>query len=139
MQYSFEGRYKSQYRHWDWKQIHTLVDANVKDVLLSFIYYHLPTTDVRPFYPQNYHQLHGAHSTIKGLNVQISPKNHNIFIPINRKEANLPIIYNSYMTSAQKKRHGPLLRSGIKCIGFDYWIYLEILEQIQTSVEQREK
>ena len=48
------------------------------------------------------------------------PKKHNIFIPINRQEANLPIIYNSYVTSAQKKFHEPLLISGMVfiCLGY---------------------
>ena len=41
--------------------IHKFVDANVKDVLLPCIYYHLPITDVQIFHPQTYHQLRGAH------------------------------------------------------------------------------
>ena len=47
-------------------------------------------------------------------------KNHNIIIPINIQEANLPIIYNYDVTSAQKKRHGPLLISGKAFIGLYY-------------------
>ena len=48
------------------------------------------------------------------------PKNHNIVIPINIQEANLTIIYNSYVTSTQKKLHGTILRSGMEFIGLDY-------------------
>ena len=66
-------------------------------------------------------------------------KNHNIVIPINKQDSNLTIIYNSYVTSAQMKRHEPLLRSGMAFIGLDFWIFLAILQQIQTAVEQREK
>ena len=99
--------------------IRKFVDANIKYVFLPFVYYNLPTTNVRIFYPQNYHHLCGAHSIIKLCNVQMVLKNHNIVIPINILEANLPIIYNSYVTSAQNKRHGPLLISGMAFIGLD--------------------
>ena len=40
-------------------------------------------------------------------------KYHNIFITINKQETKLPIFYNSYVTSAQDKFHGLLLRLGI--------------------------
>ena len=81
-------------------------DANGKYVFLPCIYYHLPTTDVQLFSPQTYHHIHGANSIIKFFNVKMVPKNHNIVIPINIQEANLPIIYNSYVTSTQEKLHG---------------------------------
>ena len=54
-------------------------------------------------------------------------KNNNIVVPIKIQEANIPIIYNSYVTSAQKKRHGPLLRSGMAFIildSLDFFGYL---------------
>ena len=53
------------------------------------ISYHLQTTDVRLFSPQTYHQLHGAHSIIKGSNAQIVLNNHIIVIPINIQEPNI--------------------------------------------------
>ena len=99
--------------------INNFVDANGKDVFLTCIYYHLPTTDVRLSSQQNYHPLHSLQSIIKEFNVQMILKNHNIFIPINRQEANLTIIYNLYVTSAQNKHHGPLLRLGMSFIGLD--------------------
>ena len=115
-------------------KIHKFVDANVKDVLLPFFYYHLPTTDVQLFSPQNYHQLHGAHSIIKILNVQMLLKNHKIDVPINRQEYNLPIIYNSYVTSAQKKRNGTLLRSGIAFIVLGYlYFFVDIITDTDSS------
>ena len=43
--------------------------------------------------------------------------NHKIVIHINRQEDNLPIIYNSCVTSAQKKIHRPLLRLSMAFIG----------------------
>ena len=69
--------------------IHKFVDANGKYVFLPCISYHLPTTDVRLFSPQTYHQLHGAHSIIKGSNAQIVLNNHIIVIPINIQEPNI--------------------------------------------------
>ena len=72
---------------------------------------------MRLFSPQNYRQLHGAHSIIEGFNVKMLLNNHKIVILINRQDANLPIIYNSYVTSAQNKRHRQLLRLGMDFIG----------------------
>ena len=77
-------------------KIHKFVDENGKYVFLPGISYHLPTTDVIIFCPKPYNQLHGAHSINKGFNFQMGLKNHDIGIPINIQEANLPIIYNSY-------------------------------------------
>ena len=99
------------------KTIHEFVDANGKDVFLPCISYHLPTIDVWLLSPQNYHQLNGANSIIKVFNFHMVLKNHNIVRPINRQEANLPIIYNAYVTLAQMKRHRPLLRLGMAFIG----------------------
>ena len=59
-------------------------------------------------------------------------KNHNIFIPINRQEYNLLIIYNYYVTSAQKKCHGQLLRSGMEFIGLDY---LDLFGDLRTDID----
>ena len=47
-------------------------------------------------------------------------KHHNIVIPINIQKSNLPIIYNSYVTLAKNKYHGPPLISGMAFIGLDY-------------------
>ena len=71
--------------------IHKFVDTNGKCVFLPCIYYHLPTTDVQLFFLQTYHQLHGANSIIKGFNVQMVLKNHNISKPINIQERNILI------------------------------------------------
>ena len=116
------------------KTIHRFVDANGKYLFLPCIYYHLPTTYVQLLYPQNYHQPHSAHSIIKVFNVKMVPNNHNIYIPINRQESNLPIIYNSYVTSAQKKRNGTLLRSGIAFIVLGYlYFFVDIITDTDSS------
>ena len=79
------------------KKTHNFVDANGKYEFLPCISNHLPTKDVQLLSPQTYHNLHGTHPIIKGFNVKMVLKNHNIVIPINRQEANLLIIYNSYV------------------------------------------
>ena len=101
-------------------KIHKFVDANGKDVFLPCVSYYLSTTYVRLFSPQTYDHLHGAHSIIKVFNVQVVMKNHNLIIPINRQEANLCIIYNFYLTSAQNKCHGTLLILGMVFIILGY-------------------
>ena len=60
-------------------------------VFLPCVLYHLPTTDVRLFSPQTYHQMHGGYSRINGDCVKINLKNNKIVIPIRREQANLPI------------------------------------------------
>ena len=69
--------------------IHKFVDANGKYEFLPCISYHLPTKDVQLFSPQTYHNLHGAHFTVKGFNVQMVLNNHKIVIPINIQEPNI--------------------------------------------------
>ena len=115
-------------------KIHNFVDSNEKYVFLPCISYHLPTKDVRLFSPQIHHQLHCVQYIIKGPKYKMVLKNHNIVIPINRQEANLPIIYNSYVNSAQKKRYGPLLRLCMAFIGLEYLdLFGNIITYIDTS------
>ena len=113
---------------------HKSVDSNESYVFLPYFYYHLPTTDVRLLSSQTYHRLHGAHSIIKGFNVKMVLKNHNIVIPINRQEVNLPIIYNYYVISAQKKRHEPLFRLGMAFIGlYSLDLFGDLIIDIDSS------
>ena len=53
-------------------------------------------------------------------------------MPINRKEANLPIIYNYYLNSAEKKIHGPLLIPGMAFIGLDY---MDLFGDLRTDTD----
>ena len=66
-------------------------------------------------------------------------KNQNIVISINREEANLSIIYNYYVTSAQKKCYGPLFISGMAFISFDYLdLFADLRTDTDSSGKQRE-
>jgi hypothetical protein len=80
--------------------LHKFVDNNGKDVYLPCVSYHLPTTDVRLFSPQIYHQLHGGSSTIDGANVcmRLHGRRPNITIPIVCGGTNLPCVYNLFVS-----------------------------------------
>jgi hypothetical protein len=44
--------------------LHKFVDDAGNDVYLPCVSYHLPSTDVRLFSPQVYHQIYGGHSIV---------------------------------------------------------------------------
>ena len=46
--------------------LHKFKNNKGKDVFLPCVSYHLPTTDVRLFSPQTYHQMHGGKSYLCG-------------------------------------------------------------------------
>ena len=69
--------------------LHKFRNDKGKSVFLSCVSYHLPTTDVRLFSPQTYHQMHGGYSRINGDCVEMNMKNNKIVIPIRREQANL--------------------------------------------------
>ncbi len=49
--------------------LHKFVDNNGNHVYLPCVSYHFPTTDVRLFSPQIYHEHHGGHSVVNGNKV----------------------------------------------------------------------
>ena len=70
-----------------------------KDIFLPCVYYHLPTTYVRLFSPQTYHQMHWGKSYLWGDCVEMNLKDNRIVIPIWRELANLPIVYSRFISS----------------------------------------
>ena len=46
--------------------LHKFVDATGSNIYLPCVSYHLPTTDVRLFSPQVYHQIYGGDSLVNG-------------------------------------------------------------------------
>jgi hypothetical protein len=96
--------------------LHRFVDDNGKDVYLPCVSYHLPTTDVRLFLPQIYHQLHGGSSTVDGVNVcmRLSGRRPNITIPIACGESNLPCVFNSFVSEKVKREYASKMRSALK-------------------------
>ena len=73
-------------------KINKFVDVNGNTCYLPRVSYHLTSTDVRIFSPQNYHQIHGGYFTIHGNHVMMHLKYHNISIPIDIKHSNVPVI-----------------------------------------------
>ncbi len=96
--------------------LHKFVDDNGKDVYLMCVSYHLPTTDVRLFLPQIYHQLHGGSSTIDGANVcmRLHGWRPNITIPIACGGTNLPCVYNLFVSKKIKREYASKMRSALK-------------------------
>ena len=110
-------------------KLHKFRNDRGKSVFLPCVSYHLPTTDVRLFSPQMYHQTHGGYSRINGDSVEMNMKNNNIFIPIRREQAILPIVFDYYVTTKQKNEVGPHIRSAMaysNLLSLDLFGYLQI-------------
>ena len=72
--------------------LHKFVDGAGNDVYLPCVSYHLPSTDVRLFSPQVYHQIYGGHSIVNGdeviMRVHYDNELKTISIPIDRDGTN---------------------------------------------------
>ena len=82
--------------------LHKFRNDKRKIVFLQCVSYHLPTIYVRLFSPQTYHQMHGSYSSINGDCVEMNLKNNKTVILIRREQANLQIVFDSYITTKQK-------------------------------------
>ena len=112
--------------------LHKFQNDKGKDVFLPCVSYHLPTTDVRLFSPQTYHQMHGGHSILCGDCVEMNLKDNRIVIPIRRELANLPIVYNSFVSTKEKRDVGPHIRSAM---AYSNLSMLDFFGDLQTSNE----
>ncbi len=99
--------------------LHKFVDNNGNHVYLPCVSYHLPTTDVRLFSPQIYHQLHGGHSVVNGNEVvmKFCKEGASISIPIDRDATNLPGVHNSFVSEKVKREHASKFRSALHATG----------------------
>ncbi len=81
--------------------LHKSVDNNGNHVYLPCVSYHIPTTDVRLFSPQIYHQLHGGHSVVNGDKVvmKFCKEGALILIHINRNTTKSPVVHNSFVSN----------------------------------------
>ena len=92
--------------------LHKFIERNGQYIFLPCISYHLTQTDVRLFSPQYYHQMHGCHSVVHGNQVTMHLPFHSIPILVDLGGgANLPVVYNSFVTEYQKSSIGPQMRS----------------------------
>ena len=65
-----------------------------EDVFLPCIAYHFPTSDIRLFSPQTYHQMHDGHSTLNKDEVLMELEDHRIVIPVDKGPSNLPMVWD---------------------------------------------
>ena len=101
--------------------------------------YHLETADIRLFSPQTYHQLYGGSSVIDGdrvimhLQQQAEYKiRHDIEIPIDKPNSNLPIIHNVFCSDMEREKIGHHFRSAIK----SWDRYLGFRQKWRVGVEE---
>ena len=94
--------------------------TNTDTIYLPCLCYHLPTADIRLLSPQTYHQLYGGSSEIDGKAVLMSlPKqaphhpNHQIKIPIDTFNTNIPLIHDVSCTDKERREVAPHLRSSM--------------------------
>jgi hypothetical protein len=125
--------------------LHKFVDDAGNDVYLPCVSYHLPTTDVRLFSPQVYHQIYGGHSIVNGdevvMNVRCDGKPKTIPIPIDRGNTNLPVVHNSFVSSKMKKKlahnfRSALIATGV-CTALDYFANVSVHRAVSTSSSLR--
>jgi hypothetical protein len=101
------------------RTLHKFLDTSGNDVYLPCVSYHLPSTDVRLYSPQIYHQLHGVHSVVNGDEVamRFCKEGAAISIPIDRNSTNLPILNNSFVSKNIKRKHTSKFRSALHATG----------------------
>ena len=95
--------------------LHKFVDATGSNIYLPCVSYHLPTTDVRLFSPQVYHQIYGGDSIVNGDKVvmRIRDDRGPIKIPI-------PIVvWNSFVSQNIKKKISRNFRSALIVTGIN--------------------
>lgn len=103
--------------------------TNGEIIFLAGLAYHLETADIRLFSPQTYHQIYGGSSDIDGDRVLMKlPQQpdlsirHDIEIPIDRENTNLPLIYDVACSRVERQEIGPLFNSALsltqKIFGF---------------------
>ena len=103
--------------------LHKFVDASGSNIYLPCVSYHLPTTDVRLFSPQVYHQIYGGDSIVNGDKVVMRVRDDRgpieIPIPIDKGGTNLPIVWNSFVSQNIKKKISRNFRSALIATGIN--------------------
>jgi hypothetical protein len=123
--------------------LHKFVDNNGNHVYLPCVPYHLPTTDVRLFSPQIYHQLHVGHSVVNDDEVvmKFCKEGALISIPIDRNATNLPVVHNSFVSEMVKREHASKFRSAFHATGLyaalDYFANVSVDQNLSTSLRKQ--
>ena len=102
--------------------LHKFVDDAGNNIFLPCVSYHLPSTDVRLFSPQVYHQLYGGDSIVNGdkvvMRIAYNGLRKSITIPID-SGTNLPIVRNSFVFNTLKKKLAHNFRSALSATGLN--------------------
>ena len=93
--------------------LHKFTDVKGHPVYLPCVSYHLPSTDVRLFSPQTYHQMHGGYSEVYGDCIRMLLKTSTIDIHIVREKHNLPVVFDSFVSTKTKRALATTMRSGL--------------------------
>ncbi len=123
--------------------LHKFMDNNGNHVYLPCVSYHLPTTDVRLFSPQIYHQLHGDHSVVNGNEVEMKFCKEGVLISIHidRNTTNLPVVNNSFMSEKVKREHASKFWSAFHAIGLyaalDYFANVSVDQNLSTLLRKQ--
>ncbi len=100
-------------------------------MFLPCVSYYLLKTDVRLFSPQTYHQMHGGNSEVYGQSIQMKLRTSSIHIDIIWDQANLPVVYDSFVSEKAKRGLAPLFQSGVCQTGL---FVLDFFGEIKRSV-----
>jgi hypothetical protein len=111
--------------------IHKFTDINENLVILPCVSYHLPQTDVRLFFPQTYHQMHGGYSEVYGQSIKMKLRTSSIHIDIIQDQANLPVVHDSFVSEKAKGGLASLFWSGMCQTGLSV---LDFFGEIERSV-----
>ena len=122
--------------------LHKFVDVAGNNVYLPCVSYHLPSTNIRLFSPQVYHQIYGGHSVVNGNEVVMRVCEEGcpitIAIPVDRDGTNLPVVRNSFMSEKIKKKHAYRFRSALNATGLyaalDYFGSLSLSGQSKQGL-----
>ena len=107
--------------------LHKFQEDQGKDIFLPRVSYHLPKIYVRLFSPQKFNQMNGGHYRLSGDYMYLYCKKNIIVITIWRKQANLSIVYNSFLYPLKRRRRLAHI-SGLQwpTPTFIHWTSLEI-------------
>jgi hypothetical protein len=122
--------------------LHKFVDVAGNNVYLPCVSYHLPSTDIQLFPPQDYHQIYGGHSVVNDNEVVMRVGEEGcpitIAIPIDRDGTNLPVMQNSFVSEKIKKKHAYRFRSALNatglCAALDYFGSLSLSGQSKQGL-----
>jgi hypothetical protein len=78
--------------------LHKFTDTDGKPVFIPCVSYHLPQTDIHPFSPQTYYQMHGGYSEVYGQSIWMMLCTSTISITVEQGMTNLLVVHDSFVS-----------------------------------------